>query len=120
MLRKPAVGFIFITLVLDVFRFALIIPVLPMLVEQLHGGGAQGGALMYGWLIGLYALMQFIFAPILGSLSDRFGRRPVILVSLLGAGLDLPPASSCSISRIKCTLPAGCSTRPIASVGPPP
>ena len=86
--RKPAVVFIFITLVLDVLGIGLIIPILPKLVEQLHGGTPAESAFTYGWLLGIYALMQFVFSPILGSLSDRIGRRKVILVSLFGAGLD--------------------------------
>ena len=86
--RAPALGFIFVTLVLDIFGIGLIVPILPKLVEQLAGGGEAVGAQWYGILLGLYALMQFLFAPILGSLSDAIGRRPVILVSLLGAGLD--------------------------------
>ena len=86
--RKPALGFIFVTLVLDILGIGLIIPILPKLVEQLGGGGIEKATHIYGWLAALYSLMQFIFAPLLGSLSDRFGRRPVILGSLFGSGLD--------------------------------
>jgi len=86
--NKAALGFIFVTLVLDVLGIGLIVPILPKLVEQLHGGSLSGAAGVYGLLAALYALMQFLFAPVLGSLSDRFGRRPVILLALLGAGLD--------------------------------
>ena len=86
MARKPALGFIFVTLVLDVLGIGLIVPILPTLVEKL--AGAETGAYTYGVLLGVYALMQFLFAPILGSLSDWIGRRPVILISLLGSGLD--------------------------------
>ena len=85
---KPAILFIFITLFLDIFGIGVIIPVLPKLVEQLQGGNVQAAAHSVGWLGALYALMQFIFSPVLGSLSDRFGRRPVILGSLLGSGID--------------------------------
>ncbi len=85
---KPAIIFIFITLFLDIFGIGVIVPVLPKLVEQLQGGNVQAAAHAVGWLGALYALMQFIFSPVLGSLSDRFGRRPVILTSLLGSGLD--------------------------------
>ncbi len=86
--RKPALVFIFFTLFLDVLGIGLIVPILPKLVEQLAGGGVESASFIYGWLAGLYALMQFLFAPIIGSLSDRFGRRPVILLSLFGSGLD--------------------------------
>jgi len=86
--RKPALVFIFITLFLDVIGIGLVVPILPKLVESLAGGGVDRASFLYGWLVGLYALMQFLFAPILGNLSDRFGRRPVILFSLFGSGLD--------------------------------
>jgi DHA1 family tetracycline resistance protein-like MFS transporter len=86
--RKPALIFIFITLFLDVLGVGLIVPILPKLVDQLADGGIASASYIYGILAGLYSLMQFIFAPILGSLSDRFGRRPVILLSLFGSGLD--------------------------------
>ncbi len=86
--RKPALLFIFITLFLDVLGVGLIVPILPKLVDQLADGGITSAAYIYGTLAGLYSLMQFVFAPILGSLSDRFGRRPVILISLFGSGLD--------------------------------
>ncbi len=85
---KPAIVFIFITLFLDIFGIGVIVPVLPKLVEELQGGDVQAAAHAVGWLGALYALMQFVFSPVLGSLSDRFGRRPVILFSLLGSGLD--------------------------------
>lgn len=85
---KPAVIFIFITLFLDLFGVGLIVPVLPDLVKELEGGDVQAASHAVGWLGALYALMQFVFSPVLGSLSDRFGRRPVILLALLGAGLD--------------------------------
>jgi len=85
---KPAIVFIFITLFLDIFGIGVVIPVLPKLVEQMEGGNVQAAAHAVGWLGALYALMQFVFSPVLGSLSDRFGRRPVILFSLLGSGID--------------------------------
>ncbi len=87
--RKPALGFIFITLVLDVLGIGLIVPILPKLIEELSGGNVTSASHTYGFLAALYSLMQFLFAPLLGNLSDRFGRRPVILSSLLGSGLDL-------------------------------
>jgi MFS transporter, DHA1 family, tetracycline resistance protein len=85
---QPAILFIFITLFLDVFGIGVIVPVLPKLVEQLQGNDLQAATHAVGWLGALYALMQFVFSPVLGSLSDRFGRRPVILMSLLGSGID--------------------------------
>lgn len=66
----------------------LVIPVLPKLVTTMYGGDISDGSFIFGWFVASYALMQFIFSPILGNLSDRFGRRPIILTSLLGAGLD--------------------------------
>ncbi len=86
--RKPALVFIFITLFLDIFGVGLVIPILPKLVESLQGGNVAAASHTVGALASLYGLMQFVFAPILGSLSDQFGRRPVILSSLLGSGLD--------------------------------
>ncbi|MCC6971534.1 MAG: TCR/Tet family MFS transporter [Phycisphaerales bacterium] len=86
--RRPALGFIFITLLLDVLGFGLIIPVAPKLVQHLQGGGEQEAAGAVGFLAATYALMQFLFAPLLGVLSDRFGRRPVLLVSVFGSGVD--------------------------------
>jgi DHA1 family tetracycline resistance protein-like MFS transporter len=86
--RKPALGFIFVTLALDILGIGLIIPILPRLVEQFQGGNVAAASHTVGLLTALYALMQFLCAPLLGSLSDRFGRRPIILTSLLGSGLD--------------------------------
>ncbi len=86
--RKPALVFVFITLFLDVLGIGLVVPILPKLVENLAGGGVDSASFVFGWMVGLYALMQFLFAPVIGSLSDRFGRRPVILLSLFGSGLD--------------------------------
>jgi DHA1 family tetracycline resistance protein-like MFS transporter len=86
--RKPAVGFIFITLVLFVLGFGIIIPVLPNLVSQFNGGSYAEGSGEYGVLVGVYAAMQFVFSPILGSLSDRYGRRKVLLIALAGSAID--------------------------------
>lgn len=85
---KPALGFIFVTLVLDILGIGIVVPILPTLVEELSGKTTDTAAYLYGLLAMLYGLMQFLFAPLLGSLSDRYGRRPVILLSLFGAGLD--------------------------------
>ncbi|MGB3120662.1 MAG: TCR/Tet family MFS transporter, partial [Verrucomicrobiales bacterium] len=86
--RRPALGFIFITLVLDILGIGIIVPVLPKLVEHFKGGSVEAAAHTLGFLSALYALMQFLFAPVLGSLSDKVGRRPVILFSLFGSGVD--------------------------------
>ncbi|MEW6303309.1 MAG: TCR/Tet family MFS transporter [Verrucomicrobiota bacterium] len=88
MARKPALIFIFITLALDILGIGIIVPVLPKLVEEFRGGDVASASTTVGLLAALYSLMQFVFAPVLGSLSDRFGRRPVILISLFGSGLD--------------------------------
>jgi DHA1 family tetracycline resistance protein-like MFS transporter len=86
--KKSAIGFIFITLLIDFTGFGIIIPVLPKLIEELTGGGLSIAAVYGGWLTISYSAMQFIGAPVLGGLSDRFGRRPVLLASLFGLGLD--------------------------------
>ncbi len=86
--RAPAIGFILVTLFVDVLGIGLIIPVLPKLVETFKEGNVSAAAGTLGLLFSLYSLMQFLCAPVLGSLSDRFGRRPVLLGSLFGAGLD--------------------------------
>ena len=80
--------FIFVTLVLAIVGFGLLIPVLPKLIVQFQGGDMANGSYAYGWVISVYALMQFIGAPILGSLSDRFGRRRIILIATAGSAID--------------------------------
>lgn len=86
--KKAALGFIFFTLVLDVTGLGLIIPVLPKLISQLIDGSVSDAAKWGGYLTAAYAIMQFLFAPVLGGLSDKYGRRPVLLFSLFGFGLD--------------------------------
>ncbi len=86
--RKAALSFIFITLLLDVIGIGLIIPVFPQLIEQLIGGNISQASQWSGWLTFVYAIMQFICAPIIGNLSDKYGRRPVLLLSLFGFGID--------------------------------
>jgi MFS transporter, DHA1 family, tetracycline resistance protein len=86
--RQAAVVFIAITVVIDVLGFGVIIPVLPRLVQQFMGGDPSRGAAMFGVFGTVWALMQFFFSPLLGAISDRFGRRPVILISCFGLGID--------------------------------
>jgi MFS transporter, DHA1 family, tetracycline resistance protein len=86
--RSAALVFIFITVVVDVLALGIIIPVLPKLVEGFMGGDTARAAEIFGLFGTVWALMQFIFSPVLGTLSDRFGRRPVILISCFGLGLD--------------------------------
>lgn len=86
--KKAAISFIFFTLLIDVTGLGLIIPVTPKLIESLTGGNVSDASQWGGWLTFSYAVMQFICAPIMGNLSDKFGRRPVLLISLLGFGLD--------------------------------
>src|SRR5271163_392282 len=86
--RKAALTFIFVTVLIDMLAFGMIIPVLPILVQDFVGGSAARGAQIYGLFGTAWALMQFIFSPVQGSLSDHFGRRTVILISCTGLGLD--------------------------------
>ena len=86
--RQAAVFFILVTVVLDMLSFGIIIPVLPRLVEEFLGGDTAQAAEIYGLMGTAWALMQFVCSPIQGALSDHFGRRPVVLLSNLGLGLD--------------------------------
>jgi len=86
--RNAALGFIFITILIDVIGFGIIIPVLPSLIKDLTGGNISQAARYGSWLTFAYAVMQFLFSPLVGAFSDRFGRRPVLLFALFGLGLD--------------------------------
>jgi len=86
--RKAAFAFIFFTVLLDVLALGVIIPVLPSLVKGFLGGDTARASDVTGIFGFLWALMQFVFSPILGALSDRFGRRPVILLSCFGLAFD--------------------------------
>ena len=85
---KHAALFVAITVLLDTIGFGLIIPVMPTLLTQLTGRSVSDAAIYGGWLAFVYAVMQFLCAPILGNLSDRFGRRPVLLASIGALGID--------------------------------
>ena len=85
--RNAAIAFILVTALLDVMSMGIVIPVLPQLIESLSGSSSAAG-LWNGLFVALWAGMQFICSPIIGSLSDRFGRRPVILLSVCGLALD--------------------------------
>ncbi len=86
--RKAAIGFIFITLLIDVMGWGLIIPVMPELIAQLKNVSINEASPYGAWLLSVYAITQFVFAPVIGNLSDRYGRRPVLLASLTGFGID--------------------------------
>lgn len=86
--QRRALTFIFVMIVLDVMALGIVIPVLPKLIEAMSGGNTARAAEIFGLFGMAWGLMQFIFSPVLGALSDRFGRRPVLLISTLGLGLD--------------------------------
>ncbi|MCD6067720.1 MAG: TCR/Tet family transporter [Bacteroidetes bacterium] len=85
---KKAILFIFITLLIDCIGIGIIIPVMPTLIQNLGHANISEASTIGGWLNVSYAIMQFIMSPILGGLSDKFGRRPVLLISLFGLGID--------------------------------
>ena len=85
---RAAFIFIFVTLALDMLALGIIVPVLPRLVLELNGGNTASGALVYGLFGAVWQGTQFVFAPVIGAISDHFGRRRVILISTLGLGLD--------------------------------
>jgi DHA1 family tetracycline resistance protein-like MFS transporter len=86
--RRAAAVFIFITVLLDMLALGMVIPVLPKLVESFLGGDTARASEIFGLFATAWALMQFVFSPVQGALSDRFGRRPVILISNFGLGFD--------------------------------
>lgn len=86
--KSAAIGFIFITMLIDITGWGIIIPVIPKLIAELIHGDMSEAAKIGGWLTFAYAITQFIFAPIIGNLSDKYGRRPIILISLFAFSLD--------------------------------
>jgi MFS transporter, DHA1 family, tetracycline resistance protein len=86
--KKPALGLIAFIVFIDMAGIGLIIPVMPRLIMGLSAEGVDRAAEIGGWLLFAYAIMQFVFSPIIGGLSDRFGRRPVLLVTLASLGVD--------------------------------
>ena len=86
--RRAALSFIFITVLLDILAFGMIIPVLPHLIASFLGGNLSNAAIVHGLFASVFMVMQFVFSPVQGALSDRYGRRKVILLSNLGLGLD--------------------------------
>ena len=87
-IRRPAFAFVFLTVLLDMLAIGIVVPVLPKLVLDFVGGDAVRTADWLGLFGTAWALMQFLFSPVHGALSDRFGRRPLILMSNFGLGLD--------------------------------
>lgn len=86
--KKAAIGFIFLTLVIDITGWGIIIPVIPKLIQELIHGDLSDASKIGGWLLFAYAFTQFLLSPLIGNLSDKYGRRPIILFSLLGFSLD--------------------------------
>ena len=87
-MRRAALAFVFVTVLLDILAFGMIIPVLPHLLASFLEGNLARTAIVHGLFASSFMVMQFVFSPVQGALSDRFGRRPVILLSNLGLGLD--------------------------------
>ncbi len=87
-IKQRSLVFIFITVMVDIIGLGIIIPVFPSLIEELTGEGLSSASAWGGLLMVSFALMQFLFSPVMGELSDKYGRRPILLLSLLGLSLD--------------------------------
>jgi len=92
--QGPRLAIVVSVVIINVLGIGLILPVLPVLIRELSDGDLPSASSVYGWIIALYALMQFLCGPMLGALSDRFGRRPVILFTLAGVVVDSRPPSA--------------------------
>ncbi|WP_304167487.1 MFS transporter [Phenylobacterium aquaticum] len=120
--RQAGLPFIAITICLDVVSHSMVFPVLPRLVEGLVGGQVSSAARWVGVLVAAWSVAQFFAAPVIGMLSDRFGRRPVILISIFGLSLDLaimalaPTLAWLLVGRILCGLTAGAQGAAMAYV----
>ena len=86
--KNAAIGFIFITLLIDVIGFGIIIPVMPILIEELAHVNISHASKIGGWLLAVFAITQFLFSPMMGNLSDKYGRRPILLATLFAFSLD--------------------------------
>src|SRR6201992_308610 len=85
---RYALAFIFVTMLVDTIGLGIIIPVTPAIIKELTGQQLSGAAGWGGWLMFVFAAMQFLCAPVIGNLSDRFGRRPVLIISLVALAID--------------------------------
>ena len=85
---RHGVVFVFVTVLLDMIGVGIIIPVLPQLIGSIAKVSVAEAAGIGGWMAAAYSLSQFFFAPLMGNLSDRFGRRPLLLLSIFGLGFD--------------------------------
>src|ERR1043165_3843420 len=125
---RAAFAFIFITILLDMLALGIIVPVLPGLIVGFMGGDTAGGAEILGLFGTVWALMEFLCSPVIGALSDRFGRRPVILISCLGLGLDFilmalaPSLTWLFVGRVISGITSANISTGFASIsdGPPP
>mgnify|MGYP001555976258 FL=1 len=105
--HRAALAFIFVTVTLDMLAFGIIIPVMPHLIVELIGGSIARAAVWVGAISTLFMLMQFLFSPVQGALSDRYGRRAVILISSFGLGVDFIVMALAPVLWLLCSGRAG-------------